>query len=429
MKLRRIRIPENAVYGRVTCLGPVSGSSAIQFFTKAYDEYIEISGIDFYDTRTTAIAITAVNNVLIENCTYTRAGNSVTPCAVDFEDGWEECQDLYYRNNEVLERSGTITLIDCAGYNHVYEGLKNHQVGIRRRVHGSVVRNVDDKATGSYVKLEYGNNVISKYHRIDGVKTGRIIVAYEDFDYDIGIEKFVVKNCEITEGGSYSKYNMVTYDKCVFTNFAGSDMKVTNSVIYPTSHLTTNLYFDNCIFKNLNEEGGDIELWFNRMNVDRIFDNCKFVGKTTILNKNLCNSGVFNNCEFDDLSMEINCENNVSTQGMQFNNCKINSTRDKFIFLGPWYYSTGTMNVEFNKCDINLGAGTIVDILGMPIGESKIVFNDCNLLKEEGTIITGNKLETKDNLKLDIIFKNTEVNKNLDDSYVAQDDRIKILYQ
>ena len=102
-------------------------------------EYYEIKNVNFIDTRTTAIAPDSCENVLIENCTFTRCGNSITPAAVDFEDGYCEMQDIYYRNNKVIEPAGTATVIDCGGFNHVYEDNREHTLAIGLNVMGAAI--------------------------------------------------------------------------------------------------------------------------------------------------------------------------------------------------------------------------------------------------------------------------------------------------
>ena len=85
-QFRKMKIVDGAKYARVTLLGNFPSSYAadsISIFGKHLGDYYEIKNIDYVDTRTTAMAPSACNNLLIEGCTYTRAGNSITPCAID----------------------------------------------------------------------------------------------------------------------------------------------------------------------------------------------------------------------------------------------------------------------------------------------------------------------------------------------------------
>ena len=148
---RKIQIPAGAKYARVTLAGSdfPSEKNDIGIYAMHTPEYIEFKNLDFYDTRTTDFAPTACNNVLIDCCTYTRCGNSITPSSVDFEDGWEECQDIYYRNNTVFQNAEytTATVIDNTGLNHVYENCKGHFIVVRSRLYGGVIKNCNDANT------------------------------------------------------------------------------------------------------------------------------------------------------------------------------------------------------------------------------------------------------------------------------------------
>ena len=345
---RKIRIPEDAVYGRVTMLGELTLDHNVSFHAKHLGDYLEISNIDFIDTRTTALAPSACNNLLIENVTYTRAGNSITPCAVDFEDGWQECQDVYYRNNKVLVSSGTATVIDNTGYNHVNENLEGHRMIVRRGVLGGVFRNYTD--TTGYIRWTYGNKIVSKYNRLYGVKTTNICVDVSDGDVTRGAEEFKIRDCEIS--GTYlgSSYKYVTYENCTFPLFNGSNLTLKNCTVYPTSYLGDNLYFENCTFKNLEQENGDIGFSFNLLNATRVFKNCKFLGKTTMKNHNGFNSGTFAGCYFQDLNMTVGLNTEETNKSITFNNCEINSTAQNFIHFGPFAYSRGYIKIDFNNC-------------------------------------------------------------------------------
>ncbi len=95
---RKCRIPNNSKYVTVSFYGEVNKDSNISLFYRELGTNWSYKNINFIDTRTTAIATSTCDDLLIENCSFTRCGNSITPAAVDFEDGWQECQDVYFRN-------------------------------------------------------------------------------------------------------------------------------------------------------------------------------------------------------------------------------------------------------------------------------------------------------------------------------------------
>lgn len=424
---RKIRIPEDAVYGRVTMLGELTLDHNVSFHAKHLGDYLEISNIDFIDTRTTALAPSACNNLLIENVTYTRAGNSITPCAVDFEDGWQECQDVYYRNNKVLVSSGTATVIDNTGYNHVYENLEGHRMIVRRGVLGGVFRNYTD--TTGYIRWTYGNKIVSKYNRLYGVKTTNICVDVSDGDVTRGAEEFKIRDCEIS--GTYlgSSYKYVTYEKCTFPLFNGSNLTLKNCTVYPTSYLGDNLYFENCTFKNLEQENGDIGFSFNLLNATRVFKNCKFLGKTTMKNHNGFNSGTFAGCYFQDLNMTVGLNTEETNKSITFNNCEINSTAQNFIHFGPFAYSRGYIKIDFNNCKMNLGEGDLIYLYAKPTGATSVNFNKCTIVKDTGKLLNGyGSLSNNAEYALKLNFVGCTMNKNLDDSYKGTGNNVSVNY-
>ena len=121
---RKTRIPSIAKYIRVSFYGDLSTDTNVSMFYFELGTNLEIKNIDFEDTRTCAIATTTSSGLLIDNVTFTRCGYSITPCPVDFEDGWQDCQDIYFMNSKRIgDRVGTADIIDNAGYNHIYENL------------------------------------------------------------------------------------------------------------------------------------------------------------------------------------------------------------------------------------------------------------------------------------------------------------------
>lgn len=426
-QFRKIRISEQAKYGRVTMLGTLTVEDNVSFHCKHLGDYLEISDIDFIDTRTTALAPSACNNLLIENCTYTRAGNSITPCAVDFEDGWQECQDVYYRNNKVLETSGTATVIDNTGFNHVYEGIEGHQMVLRRGVLGGVIRNVQDE-TGT-IRWAVGNTVVCKYSRIYDVKSGNICISHSTTESGT-FEEVKVRNCEIVGAGLNSSIDIVTYEDCVFTKLSGANYVLKNCVAQPQPYWGENTYCYNCEFKNLETPGGEISFSFNKFDAERVFENCKFTGKTGLKHHNYFNSGTFKGCEFEDLSINIGLGAKETCIGIDFVDCTIQSTADNFIYLGPYAYSRGYVDVNFNNCNITHTGENLIYSMGKATEESIIEFDNCTINKDSGKLVTGyGSLAAVTEASLDVIFKGGSVKQDLDTSWCAETDGIRIKYQ
>ena len=382
-QFRKIRIPEKAKYGRVTMLGTLTVEHNVSFHCKHLGDYLEISDIDFIDTRTTAMAPSACNNLLIENCTYTRAGNSITPCAVDFEDGWQECQDVYYRNVKVLESSGTATVIDNTGYNHVYEGIEGHRMILRRGGLGGVIRNSKDMT--NTVNWTVGNKIVCKYSRLYNVESGNIIVSHSDTESG-EFEEFKVRDSVIN--GSYvnSSTDIVTYEDCVFTKLSGQNFVLKNCVVQPQPFWGENIYCYGCEFKNMETPDGEIAFSFNSLDAERVFENCTFKGKTQLKNHNNFNSGVFKGCEFDDLSMTIGLSAKDTNKGIDFIDCNIKSSAENLIHLGPHAYSKAYIDLNFTNCEITHTGENLIYSYGKATDESIIEFDNCTINKESGKI-------------------------------------------
>lgn len=162
---RKTRIPSIAKYVRVSFYGDLSTDTNVSMFYFELGTNLEIKNIDFEDTRTCAIATTTSSGLLINNVSFTRCGYSITPCPVDFEDGWQDCQDIYFMNSKRIgNRVGTADIIDNAGYNHVYENNDNIGYSIRYSVVGLVIRNNNNMFTSSWKR---GYETGSKFGRIE----------------------------------------------------------------------------------------------------------------------------------------------------------------------------------------------------------------------------------------------------------------------
>ena len=428
-QFRKMKIVDGAKYARVTLLGDFPSSYAsdsISIFAKHLGDYYEIKNIDFVDTRTTAMAPSACNNLLIEGCTYTRAGNSITPCAVDFEDGWEECQDVYYRNNKVLVNSGTATVIDDAGYNHVYENLEEHRTVVRDRVLGAVFRNVND--VKSTLHWTFGTKKLTAFGRIYDNTCGNINFALSDRTFSVPA-KYKVKNCTINASYLSSVPNRVVYENCTFPTFNGSAATFKNCTIQPTSYLGSELYFYDCTFKNLAGDGEPVNFRFNvPADADRVFENCTFEGKTAFLNNNSFHSGVFRNCEFDDLSMTVGVDTVQSS--ILFEKCKIHSTAENFIYVGPFAYSLNYMNLIFKGCEITHTGKNLINLYAKTNNNSQILFEESTVNKEEGALLAGYNIKgAPEGTSLDIIFRNSTVNKELAVDENVKPEQIRIVYE
>ena len=419
---RKTRMPENAKYARATYLGNVQTNDTAIFFYKDYGSYHAITNIDFYDTRTTAIA-SAGNNILIENCTYTRCGNSITASSVDFEDGYQECQDIYYRNNIDYERPGSGTVIDNTGYNHVYENLKGHSMHIRTGNVGCVVRNIDD-IEGTEIRWTTGNIRSTKFCRNYNNKTR--INDVRNWPSEIQLSEHKIKNCVIGTSSDARSINSIVYEDCTFEVLWGSNIICKNCRINTTGYMADKVYFYDCTFGQENsEEENPIRI--NHVNGERIFENCTFKGKSVVTANN---SGKFNNCLFEDVRLVADLYPEEQTAGVIYDNCTMSSSAENFIHMGGNVSTRDYLNIVFNNCNITHTGERFMYLYGKPTGNSKVEFHNCNIKKDTGVLLGGwLTVSAYPETSLEILFDNTTFSKELDASYAEDQSKVKVLYK
>lgn len=422
---RKIKVPKGAKYLRATFLGDIETSGyehTITVYTEHLGEYTSYQNIDFCDTRTTALVASCGSNILIENCTFTRCGSSITPVAVDFEEGGEECQDLYYRNNRVLENDKTTTgtVVDCAGYNHVYENNTGHLIEIRNRVSGGVIRNTKDE-TSQFIWF-LGTKKTGSYGRVYNNDCGYIKFMDESLSEDKKAEavELKVKDCTIHCGsygeGVYAVTDKVTYENCSFPNFFGEKASFKNCKICPAGEMGKDLRFYDCTF--VAEAATDKELYLDLPYIgNRVFNNCKFVGRTILGSQAYklgFQLGTFVDCQFDDLKIYLRAEEDMAPT--VFENCTIKEAADDFIYVGAFSEDFSTINLQLKNCNITQTSdASLISFDAKPNGDSQILFDNCSIIKKAGSLIkfVDDVESVKNKISIDIILKNTSVDKNM----------------
>lgn len=96
---RDFKKTSNAKYLRCTYSTDNSSAlSGIMIMHNYFPRNCQFKNISFEDTRTCSLAPFQGNNILIDNCTFTRCATNITPVAIDFEDGWHNMQDYCIQN-------------------------------------------------------------------------------------------------------------------------------------------------------------------------------------------------------------------------------------------------------------------------------------------------------------------------------------------
>ena len=317
---RKTRIPSNAKFVRVSFYGDLSQDTNVSMFYMELGTNLEIKNIKYEDTRTTAIATTASSGLLIDNVSFTRCGYSITPCPVDFEDGWQDCQDIYFRNSIIVQRVGTAGIIDNAGYNHIYENNTDIDYVIRYSVVGLVIKNNSEMISSRWNR---GYETGSKFGRIyNNIIEGNFSSSTDDNDTK-GIVTSTIKystlnNSQMNPYSSSTK--TFSYNYCNLYNMNGSRIKAINCNIHPAPYLANDFIFDSCNFYNFDNISSSIKFSFNAYNASREFINCKFKSPTQLSAHNQFNSGKFNICTFES-TVSITPNNANILGDLQFTNC------------------------------------------------------------------------------------------------------------
>lgn len=374
---RKCRIPNNSKYVTVSFYGEVNKDSNISLFYRELGTNWSYKNINFIDTRTTAIATSTCDDLLIENCSFTRCGNSITPAAVDFEDGWQECQDVYFRNCDLIENGAGNTIIDNTGFNHVYENNNDFSYLIRYSVVGLTVRNSNSIPMLRWAR---GYETGSAYSRVYNNIIDTLISISDDNDE--GIISTIIKDSTI-RGSMETSIKTLAFENCDVEKLAGKRAKFINCDIDVAPYLGEDYIFENCNFYNKTNINETMRFSFNAYNAYREFTNCKFKSPVNLDKHNEFNSGIFNNCVFEkNVTISPNYKNNL--KDIQFNNCIFKSDLNINICDENCF-------IEFNNCQFK-GEKTF-----KRYGEKNSIFNnnvnsneeDINLKLLENILLRG----------------------------------------
>ena len=358
----RCRIPENAKYFRVTFFNTASNMKGLTIHHMKSEKNFVFNNCHWVDNRTCS-ASCQFQHLTFLNCDFTRSGQSITPCEIDLEDGWEQMQDFFLEGCEIKEHVGTACLISCAGINHQVENCKNFNFAARYNLRGITMRNNENCELNLTVGYKTGNTVRCYNNTMPFFK-------YSDTGEYFEKEKmsYIIKNNTLNALPSTNKDNIGIIKDCVSYGIGGKDVNVVDSILYRTNpkidFIDGNMYYTNCIFKGT--EGQD-QMWFsfNKFNTKRIYEGCTFEAPTYFARHNQFNSGIWNNCTFKDtLWINPNIEANTKALCMgaiQFNYC---------IFEKDLTIDTRYSEIQFNGCQF-LG-----NIIYKDNAKSLVEFND-----------------------------------------------------
>ena len=358
----RCRIPENAKYFRVTFFNTASNMNGLSIHHMKSEKNFIFNNCHWVDNRTCS-ASCQFQHLTFLNCDFTRSGQSITPCEIDLEDGWEQMQDFFLEGCEIKEHVGTGCLIDCAGINHQVENCKNFHFTARYNLRGVTMRNNENCGLNLTVGYKTGNTMRCYNNTMPSF-------SYSDTGEYFEKEKmsYIIKNNTLNALPYSNNDNIGIIKDCVCYGIGGRYVNVVDSILYRTDpkmdYIGENMYYTNCIFKGT-EGQNEMKFSFNVFNTKRIYEGCTFEAPTWFANHNQFNSGIWNSCTFKDtLLIKPNIEEKNKTLCMgaiQFNYC---------IFEKDLTIDTRYSEIQFNGCQF-LG-----NIIYKDNAKSLVEFND-----------------------------------------------------
>lgn len=310
-------------------------------------------GITFEDTRTCALNPNQGNSLVITDCTFARCATTITPVAIDFEDGWHNMQDYVIRNCEILEPVGTGDLVIVGGYNLTLEYCTNWRVSSRQHARGQNFRHNN----GLYVNIGLTTHRMSAYCRIDdnifipgvgGMQNG--LGTIEDIE-------LYVTNC-IYPNNVYGDDSLKTiYRDCKFT--------YDKSTLPNKAPILLGKKYERCTFTDYECNNGHLREFIAK---DSTINNLKLEAFQAEIKLYNCEVNTFTGSNYSvDIDMELK---DCVITNLQFNripyadranysikliNCTIENTLRPNIMDDSWQYGVDgnngkTFNVYIENC-------------------------------------------------------------------------------
>lgn len=311
---RRIGVPDGAKYMKVTILEKIYPTDlSVQYFR--IPTHCAFKNVKFENNRCVGLAQAAMKDMLVENCEFTKCGQSSARCAYDAEDGWDMMQDVTFRYLNFYNNPNN-DFLTCAGHNFVIENMKAGKLHFWERTNSYVVRNCDNITSAS---LGHTTKKRSGYVRFyNNTINGNInIGATEENDDWIG----VVKDCTIN-GRAENTIDTGLYLRCLIKSVTDSNSNNTWNTALGSGN------FKDCTIKDKTGE-----------NMGGVYNNCNFENITGNIH------GTFNITDSTITNWETYAGSYEPTYS--FNNCNLNNLK---ILFGYWHQGATTI---FNNCTIN----------------------------------------------------------------------------
>ena len=400
---RRIGVPDGAKHIKVTILEESYPTDlSVQYFR--IPTHCAFKNVKFENNRCVGLAQGAMKDMLVENCEFTRCGQSSAKCAYDAEDGWDMMQDVTFRKLNFHDNPNN-DFLTCAGHNFVIEDMTVGKVYFWERTNSYVVRNSNNIASAN---LGHTSRQRSGYVRFyDNTIKGNVIIgaAEENDDWSL-----TVKDCDINgraenviDTGLYLRCNLVKATESNSNNnwnTALGNGNFKDCVISDKIGENSGGVYDNCTFDNISG------------NIHGTFD----ISNSTITNWTV-NTGAyeptytFSNCELNNFQITFGYWHEGATT--VFDNCTINN--EDFLLRLPHYSMKkpiSIINCDFTSDSVD---GMVVfydDRTGGSAGElveQDILAIECNKIKMNNSqyVVSGIGKDTVNNIN--ISFKDNEL--------------------
>lgn len=249
---RRIQVPENSRYIRVTLLSETYPEN-LTINSYLLPVNCQFKNIEYNNCRCVGLVGGAMNNMLIENCTFTHCGQESAKCALDIEDGWDLMQDVTFRSLSFYDNPNN-DFLTCAGHNFIIENILSGKMSFWGRTNSYVVRNCNNI---SNLRLHHGAHGKSGYVRIfdNEIKNNTKVMGETVLDQ----WPVIIKNCRI-HGKAENTIGSCLYKRCTIGKTSSAPHDDNSS--YPAIGEGD---FKDCIIQNVSGEnhGGN-------------YDNCTF---------------------------------------------------------------------------------------------------------------------------------------------------------
>ena len=349
---RNIPIPAGAKYLRVTVEtetaadADAAGLSAQHFKLPWNCAY---KGLKIELCRAVGMAVSAMRNMLIEDCDFSFSGDTLATCAFDAEDGWDMMQDVWIHRN-VFHDNPNNELLTCAGHNFIIEDnvAKLHLYSrtccpcVRGNT-AATAKFLCDTGRNRTMHGRYENNRFGTSFTFGGsnIPIGWDICCTQDLaSYIDGQELTLapsvtgrIRDCTVDH--AYVFNSQAVFDNVTFTNVHFVETKGIND-------------FSNCRL---------LGCYLQHHNLTNRYTDCTFRG--TRLSGMSGGTMTMTNCTFAETYYEPGYWTKPITLDMY--GCTVRNT-DKYFFR-PAVYGIGRFNIA--DCDFDTGASPAFDIFDL----------------------------------------------------------------